>query len=182
MPSEKQIEAAMDATHGNIPVALLVRALTAAEQAEPTTDVEPVAHIKRDENKVGVIPNEEMYRLPDGAPLYTRPSHSDARLREATDVEPVAWRIHAPKDDYYGVGPDTLQFHPLEQCDLEKGYSQTPLYTHPTPSEARLREALEGLLNHYVELVLSGDAGFWDPEKEDEVIAARAALKEASDD
>lgn len=57
----------------------------------------------------------------------------------ATDAEPVAWRIHAPKDDYYGVGPDTLQFHPLEQWDFEKGYSQTPLYTRPP--ESRLRGA-----------------------------------------
>ena len=37
-------------------------------------------------------------------------------------------------------------------------------------------EAAEALLDHYVGLVNSGDAGFWDPEKEDEVIAIRAAL------
>lgn len=41
---------------------------------------------------------------------------------------------------------------------------------------ARLVEALEILLNHYTELVCSGDAGFWDPEKEAEIIAARSAL------
>lgn len=37
-------------------------------------------------------------------------------------------------------------------------------------------EALKGLLDRYVGLVESGDAGFWDAEQEDCVIKARAAL------
>lgn len=40
----------------------------------------------------------------------------------------------------------------------------------------QLRAALLGMVNMYVELVDSGDAGFWDAEKVPEVIAARAAL------
>lgn len=40
----------------------------------------------------------------------------------------------------------------------------------------RLRAALSGLVDHYVEMVNSGDCGFWDPETDDEIIAARAAL------
>ncbi len=36
--------------------------------------------------------------------------------------------------------------------------------------------ALQVLLEHYLSLANSGDAGFWDPEAEPEVIAARAAL------
>lgn len=40
----------------------------------------------------------------------------------------------------------------------------------------RLRQALEGVTERYVALASSGDAGFWDPEVEPEVIAARAAL------
>lgn len=40
-----------------------------------------------------------------------------------------------------------------------------------------LVKALEGLLDHYVQLVNSGDAGNWDPEKEPVVIAARHALR-----
>ena len=40
-----------------------------------------------------------------------------------------------------------------------------------------MREALDKLLTRYRALVLSGDCGFWDPEEEAEVIAARAALK-----
>jgi uncharacterized Zn finger protein (UPF0148 family) len=40
----------------------------------------------------------------------------------------------------------------------------------------RFREALTALLDRYTELVNSGDAGFWDPEEEDEVKLARQAL------
>lgn len=39
-----------------------------------------------------------------------------------------------------------------------------------------LKDALSDLLAHYVVLVASGDAGNWDAEAEEEVIAARAAL------
>ena len=39
-----------------------------------------------------------------------------------------------------------------------------------------LRAALQNLLDHYVELVESGDAGFWDVEKEQVVIDARDVL------
>ena len=42
---------------------------------------------------------------------------------------------------------------------------------------AELRAALAGLLKRYVDLAGSGDCGNWDPETEDQVIAARAALK-----
>lgn len=47
-------------------------------------------------------------------------------------------------------------------------------------SAPALYAALEGLLDHYVTLVNSGDAGNWDPEDEDHVKAARAALKAAN--
>lgn len=39
-----------------------------------------------------------------------------------------------------------------------------------------MKRALESLLDRYVGLVNCGDCGFWDPEKEREVIEARAAL------
>ena len=42
---------------------------------------------------------------------------------------------------------------------------------------AACREALTALLNRYVGLVNSGDAGFWNPEEEVEVQQARAALR-----
>lgn len=40
-----------------------------------------------------------------------------------------------------------------------------------------LATALRDSLNHYVDLANSGDCGFWNPEDEGTVIAARAALK-----
>lgn len=43
----------------------------------------------------------------------------------------------------------------------------------------KLVGALDCMLNRYVELVESGDAGKWDAEAEPDVIAARAALSEA---
>lgn len=42
-----------------------------------------------------------------------------------------------------------------------------------------LAEALEKLVAAHVELVNSGDCGFWNPETVPEVIAARAALSKA---
>lgn len=42
----------------------------------------------------------------------------------------------------------------------------------------QLREALRGLVSRYVGLVLSGDAGNWDAETEQEVITARKVLEE----
>lgn len=44
-----------------------------------------------------------------------------------------------------------------------------------------LAEALDKLLDRYTSLVNCGDCGVWDPEKEDEVIAARAALATSGD-
>jgi hypothetical protein len=40
-------------------------------------------------------------------------------------------------------------------------------------------EALEGMVSLYVSLVLSGDAGYWNPETDDQVKAARAAIARA---
>jgi len=48
-----------------------------------------------------------------------------------------------------------------------------------TVAEVKLKaawSALSGMLSHYVNLVNSGDAGFWDAEAEPHVIAARRAL------
>lgn len=50
---------------------------------------------------------------------------------------------------------------------------------HLIAASPELRDALDRLLARYVGLVESGDAGFWNAEEEDEVIAARAALAKA---
>jgi len=44
---------------------------------------------------------------------------------------------------------------------------------------AQLRQALTELVERYTELINSGDCGFWDPEKEHQVKAAREALRNA---
>jgi hypothetical protein len=41
----------------------------------------------------------------------------------------------------------------------------------------RLEEALEGTVKCFVDLADSGDAGFWNPEEQSVIIAARAALE-----
>lgn len=43
-----------------------------------------------------------------------------------------------------------------------------------------LLAALKTFLEKYVEMVDSGDCGFWDPETEEKVIAARAAIAKAT--
>lgn len=43
-----------------------------------------------------------------------------------------------------------------------------------------LLEALERLLESYTDLVNSGDCGFWNPEEEEIIIAARAAISKAT--
>ena len=43
----------------------------------------------------------------------------------------------------------------------------------------KLLDALMGLTEMYVEMVDSGDCGNWDPETDNEVIAAREAIKQA---
>ena len=44
----------------------------------------------------------------------------------------------------------------------------------------KLLSSLQGLLARYMRLAASGDCGFWDAETEAEVIAARAAITEAT--
>ena len=41
----------------------------------------------------------------------------------------------------------------------------------------RLEEALEGTIKCFVDLADSGDAGFWNPDEQSVIIAARAALE-----
>ena len=52
-------------------------------------------------------------------------------------------------------------------------------YNNKSTEILTLRSRLQAMLDHYLRLANSGDAGNWDPEEEDEVIRARAALKGA---
>lgn len=60
-------------------------------------------------------------------------------------------------------------------CFTENGSGQCHRSMQEPASNA-MRDALESLLKHYVDMVESGDCGFWDAEAEDVVKAARAAL------
>ena len=53
---------------------------------------------------------------------------------------------------------------------------RTEIHNELLASHERLRVAAEAMVNMYVELVDSGDAGFWDAEEVDEVVLTREAL------
>ena len=68
---------------------------------------------------------------------------------------------------------DLAEKQKLDAIEAAAGFEQ-----RATRAEAALavaQEALRGVLHRHVRLVESGDCGFWDVEKEPEVIAARAA-------
>ncbi len=58
----------------------------------------------------------------------------------------------------------------------EEIWANSELIITAVNSHASLKAALLGMVDMYVQLVESGDAGFWDAEKVPQVIAARAAL------
>lgn len=58
----------------------------------------------------------------------------------------------------------------------ETGFADAEFIVKAVNSHYPMIAALEGLIERYTGLVNSGDAGNWDCEKEDAVIAARAAL------
>ena len=61
-----------------------------------------------------------------------------------------------------------------EQCKEQRANAKL------VTAAPELLDALKSLLDRYVGLVISGDAGNWDAETEDEVIAARAAIAKAA--
>ncbi len=65
-----------------------------------------------------------------------------------------------------------------EMAERERREAVLSDYTKVLAKRDQLKAALEGFLESYLVLANSGDCGNWDPEEEDHVIAARAALKE----
>ena len=91
----------------------------------------------------------------------------------AWQAEPVAWVRNLTDPQPHCV--TGLQYRTA--ADADAGVQYIPVYLHPPAAEVqRLRDALTALLDHYVSLVASGDAGKWDAEQEPQVIAARRAL------
>lgn len=51
-----------------------------------------------------------------------------------------------------------------------------PEFTPDTSIADRLRDTLQMMLDHYLELAVSGDAGNWDPELEEQIVFVRKQL------
>lgn len=81
----------------------------------------------------------------------------------------------------WGVGDGFEVYSISEYCSVATvlGDARAEANAHLIAAAPEMFEALSGLLDRYLSLANSGDAGFWNPEKEDEVIAARAALAKA---
>lgn len=83
-------------------------------------------------------------------------------------------------------GDDELQF--ISESELAPGHEDAPkldpasVFRSQKARIAELETALTETLNEYVRLADSGDCGFWNPEEEDHVIAARAALESSKGD
>ena len=93
----------------------------------------------------------------------------DAAPAAPQQAEPVAWMA------FGGSIVHAVTRNAMDPIEAER--FDVPLYLHPPAAEVqRLRDALTALLDHYVSLVASGDAGKWDAEQEPQVIAARRAL------
>jgi hypothetical protein len=88
------------------------------------------------------------------------------------------WKIvyGGADDDGYAVIGSPHRISPI--ANLEPLFF-VPANAHLIAAAPDLYEALDGMLNRYTTLVNSGDAGFWNPETDAEVIAARAALARA---
>jgi hypothetical protein len=80
------------------------------------------------------------------------------------------WAAMAPGYDARGVLAHTMGQRPL---------SVNAANARLIAAAPELYDALDLFVAEYVELVESGDAGFWDAEKEAKVIKARAALAKA---
>lgn len=65
------------------------------------------------------------------------------------------------------------------EWDRKTSQSEAVANAHLIAAAPDLLDAVKGMVSMYVELVESGDAGFWDAEKVLEVIAARAAISKA---
>ena len=92
----------------------------------------------------------------------------DAAPAAPQQAEPVAWMKFGGSVIHTMLKRGRPELYPEHTI---------PLYLHPPAAEVqRLRDALTALLDHYVSLVASGDAGKWDAEQEPQVIAARRAL------
>ena len=77
--------------------------------------------------------------------------------------------------EWFHVIESILGFHPVSITEaLKIGISRIK---NKNDRIKRLEEALEGTVKCFVDLADSGDAGFWNPDEQSVIIAARAALQ-----
>lgn len=106
---------------------------------------------------------------------------------------PWTWEVHDKSmATLCGGGEDAITGHimaivPCPACceratEWNWGHCQTPSIANAKLISAApdLLAALQTFVGKYVEMVDSGDCGFWDPETEEKVIAARAAIAKAT--
>lgn len=86
----------------------------------------------------------------------------------------AAWRVTTSPSDAHGDIANVLAGLAARK-DADVAANAKLIAAAP-----KLLEALQGLLDHYAQLVNSGDCGFWNIENENEVIASRAAIAEAT--
>lgn len=86
---------------------------------------------------------------------------------------PGPWGI---VDGLFISGPDGVEFASTKFDACEERREANARLISAAPD---MYEALKAFLKYYVGFVNSGDAGFWDPEKDEIVINARAALSKA---
>lgn len=101
----------------------------------------------------------EVYACPDGC-LYLRGLVYLGQVKQVSESEAMEW-----------CGP----LLPPKIRSRKVKNTAAIAYQDSQPSE--LKAAAQALLDHYVSLVRSGDAGNWDPETEEPVIRLRKALE-----
>lgn len=100
-----------------------------------------------------------------------------ARLAEAQEASVELqrhrdhWRGYA-----YGKRDRPLDFLDGNMVDADRPPTMVERAHAAEARVAVLEKALSATLDQYVSMALSGDCGFWDPEEEHHVIAARGAL------
>lgn len=109
-------------------------------------------------------------------------------MSETVNPTPGPWRFEAHQG-YPGIDPDGQKWpfgyitgrQPIFELNVFLEYPADELRAAANAMAAApdTMAALRELLDLYVGLVNCGDCGFWDPEKEAEVIAARAAIAKA---
>jgi hypothetical protein len=105
---------------------------------------------------------------------------------------PGPWAVfeRPPANEIFGpaaasfvhCGPDVRDdtgFDLIARAYTRDGLNERQANARLIAAAPDLLAALETFVSKYVEMVNSGDAGFWDPETEPKVIAARAALAKA---